>query len=427
MSLGTVLRRILSGLVLVAIACPAAGRADDSLIEFHEFYGTLSMENRWFPETAAHAGQSDANMTLVAEPSLYLETADGTSFTLETYFRYDSADSERHLVDVREAYLLFLGPIGDDEWELRLGFDHVFWGVAESRHLVDIINQTDLVANPNEEVKLGQPMAHLTVYGDWGVAELFALPWHRPRTFPGRDGRLRGQFVVDNDREKYESGAGDRHLDLAARYSHSFGPFDIGLSVFDGTSREPYLDPVIECPVPLLDPAQCRVTSLMPHYEQIRQFGLDAQMTTGGWLLKLEAIRRTGASNLLGRKEDFTAFVVGGEYTLYSVFDSDIDLGLLAEWNRDSRLLRASNVFQNDVFLGSRLAFNDVEGTDLIFGVLADLDTGTRSFSVQMNRRLDDDLSLNVEGSLFDNIGKDDPIYESRRDSFISVNLTYGF
>ncbi len=288
MPLGSFLRRSLSGLVVVAVACPAMGRADDSIIDYHEFYGTFSMENRWFPESPAHAGQSDADTTFVAEPSLYLETADGTSFTLETFFRYDSADSERHLADVREAYLLLLGPLGDDEWELRLGFDHVFWGVAESRHLVDIINQTDLVANPNEEVKLGQPMAHVTVSGDWGVAELFALPWHRPRTYPGRDGRLRGEFVVDNDRLQYESAAGERHLDLAARYSHSFGPFDIGLSVFDGTSREPYLDPVLECgPVP--DPARCRVT-LVPLYEQIRQFGLDAQMTTGGWLLKLEAI-----------------------------------------------------------------------------------------------------------------------------------------
>lgn len=419
MPLGSALRRSLSGLVLVAIACSADGRAEDALIEYHEFYGTFSLENRWFPDSAAHSSQRDTDSTFVAEPSLYLETSDGTSFTLETFFRYDSADSERHLADVREAYLLLLGLIGEDEWELRLGFDHVFWGVAESRHLVDIVNQTDLIANPNEEVKLGQPMAHLTLSGDWGVAELFALPWHRHRTYPGRHGRLRGEFVVDNDRVTYESAAAERHLDLAARYSHSFGPFDIGLSVFDGTSREPYLKPVF-------DPVRSLVF-LEPHYEQIRQFGLDAQMTTEGWLLKLEAIRRTGASNLLGRKEDFTAFVAGGEYTFYSVLESDIDLGLLAEWNRDSRLLRASNVFQHDVFLGSRLAFNDVEGTDLFFGVLTDLDTGTRSLNVQMNRRLNDSLSLNLEGTLFENVGEDDPVYATRRDSFIAVNLTYGF
>ncbi len=420
---GSVLRHGLSGLVLVAMTLPLAGGADDSFIEYHEFYGTVSLENRWFPESAAHAGQRSADTAVVAEPSLYLETADGTSFTLETFLRYDSADPERRLADVREAYVLLVGLIEDEEWELRLGFDHVFWGVAESRHLVDIINQTDLVANPNEEVKLGQPMGHLTVSGDWGVAELFAMPWHRPRTYPGRHGRLRGAFVVDNDRVTYESGAGEWHLDLAARYSHSVGPFDIGLSIFDGTSREAYLKPVVECgPV-----ANCLVTGLAPHYEQIRQVGLDAQMTTGGWLLKLEAIRRTGASNLRGDKEDFTAFVAGGEYTLYAVFESDIDLGLLAEWNRDSRLQRANNVFQNDVFLGSRLAFNDIDDTDLIVGVLADVDTGTRSFNVQMNRRLDDNVSLNIEGSLFDNVGANDLTHASRRDSFIAVNLTYGF
>ncbi len=425
MSPGSVLRRSLSGLVLVALVYPTTGRTDDSLIDYHEFYGTFSVESRWFPDSPAHAGQRDTDASFVAEPSLYLETADGTSFTLETLLRYDNTDAERNLADLREAYLLLLGLIGEDEWELRLGYDHVFWVVAESRHLVDIVNQTDLVANPNEEVKLGQPMAHLTLSGEWGVAELFALPWHRSRTYPGRHGRLRGAFVVDNGRERYESAAAERHLDLAARYSQSFGPFDIGLSVFDGTSREPYLEPVLECgPVP--DPALCRVF-LAPLYEQIRQFGLDLQMTTEGWLLKLEAIRRTGASNLFGRKEDFTAFVAGGEYTFYSVLESDIDVGLLAEWNRDSRLLRASNVFQNDVFLGSRLAFNDIEGTDLFFGVLADLDTGTRSFNVQMNRRLDDSLSLHLEGSLLENVGEDDPVHASRRDSFISVNLTYGF
>ncbi len=425
MSPGSVLRRGLSTLLLAALACPVAGRTDESLIDYHEFYGTISLESRWFPDSPAHPGQRDFDTSVVAEPSLYLETSDGTSFTLETFFRYDSADSERSDADLREAYLLWLGQIGEDEWELRLGFDRVFWGVAESRHLVDIVNQTDLVANPNEEVKLGQPMAHLTWSGQWGVAELFALPWHRPRTYPGRPGRLRGALVVDNDRTRYESAADERHLDLAARYSQSIGPFDVGLSVFDGTSREPYLELVLECgPVP--DQAH-RCVFLAPLYEQIRQFGLDAQMTTGGWLLKLEAIRRTGARDLRGRKEDFTAFVAGGEYTFYSVLESDIDLGLLAEWNRDDRLLRANNVFQNDVFLGSRLAFNDVEGTDLFLGVLADLTTGTRSFNVQMNRRLNDSLSLHLEGSLLENVGKDDLIHPSRRDSFFAVNLTYGF
>ena len=62
---------------------------------------------------------------------------------------------------------------------------------------------------------------------------------------------------------------------------------DVGFSLFDGTSREPSL-------VPTLSGSEF---VLAPHYEQIRQYGLDAQLTTESLLLKLEAIHRTGAKN----------------------------------------------------------------------------------------------------------------------------------
>ena len=49
-----------------------------------------------------------------------------------------------------------------------------------------------------------------------------------------------------------------------------------------GTSRDPFL---------ILDLDRAEEPSLVPYYEQIRQFGLDAQLTAGSWLFKLEAIR----------------------------------------------------------------------------------------------------------------------------------------
>ena len=113
--------------------------------------------------------------------------------------------------------------------------------MVESRSLVDIVNQTDLVEHPNEKTKMGQPMVHVTWSGDWGALELFGLTWHRPPTFPGRHGRQRSELVVNHELTSYESGAEEWHLDLAGRYSGSFGPLDVGLSVFDGTSRDPTL------------------------------------------------------------------------------------------------------------------------------------------------------------------------------------------
>ena len=52
----------------------------------------------------------------------------------------------------------------------------MFWGVTESQHLVDVVNQTDLVENPDGEEKLGQLMVNLTVARSWGTLNLFVAP-----------------------------------------------------------------------------------------------------------------------------------------------------------------------------------------------------------------------------------------------------------
>ena len=387
-----------------------------------EVSGRLDLESRWYYQDGAHPGQKSHATGFVVEPKLYAEDAEGRSVTLAPFFRYDGADPRRTHFDMREAYLLVFGELGDGEWELRLGADRVFWGVTESRHLVDIVNQTDLIEHPDEESKLGQPMAHLTFSGEWGVAEIFALPYHRERTFPGRAGRLRSQFVVDDKQVSYESAAEEWHVDLAARYSHSFGPLDLGISVFDGTSREPCL----VCVLPRL--SERGELLLVPHYEQIRQFGLDAQLTIESWLFKLEAIHRGGASNQAGQEEDYAALVAGVEYTINSVFGSAADLGLLAEWNYDRRRENATNVFDNDIFLGARLAFNDVQSTDLVASVLADADHSTRSMILEFNRRLSDRWSLHLEGVVILAVDRADLThYQTRRDSFIELQRELQF
>ncbi len=410
------------GVVLILGSVFAAGARAAIEIADHELSGRLALEGRWYYETGAHPGQRSHATGFVMEPKLYVEDVEGRSLTVAPFFRYDGADPRRTHLDLREAYLLLFGKIGDDEWEVRLGADRVFWGVTESRHLVDIINQTDLVEHPNEEAKLGQPMVHITWSGDWGAAEIFALPYHRERTFPGRSGRLRTQLIVDAERVSYESPAAEWHVDVAARYSQSFGPLDMGVSVFDGTSREPCL----VCLPPRLDRSGAQV--LVPYYEQIRQFGLDAQLTIESWLFKIEAIHRAGARNQIGREQNYGAFVLGGEYTFNSVFGSAADLSLLGEWNYDGRGRNATNIFNDDFFLAARLAFNDVDSTEIVASILGDADHSTRSMTFELGRRLSDQWSLHLEALVILGVDKADRIHhQTRRDSFIALDLTYSF
>ena len=423
--MGVARRRVgLSAALWMLVSVLATGAsAETGFADRIEFSGRLSTETRLHPESAAHPRQRAHASGIAAEATAYVEDDEGRSFTFTPFFRYDAGDPDRTHADLREAFLLLYGDAGEGEWELRLGVDRVFWGVVESRPLVDIVNQTDLVEQPNEKTKMGQPMAHFTWSGDWGAVEVFGLTGHRTRTFPGAHGRLRSALVVDQDLTSYESSAGEWHLDFAGRYSGSFGPFDVGLSMFDGTSREPTLLPA-------------QVESglvLAPHYEQIRQFGLDAQLTTGDWILKLEAIHRAGSQNRrlvqpLGYEEDdYAAFVVGGEYTFNSVWDSDADVSVLAEWTRDGRGRWATNVFENDLFLAARLGLNDEQSTEFVVSTLASLDTDGRILSAEFKRRLSDRWSLHVESTVYLGIDRNDVAYDVRRDGFIGVNLDYNF
>ncbi|MHC4656975.1 MAG: hypothetical protein ACYTDW_18365, partial [Planctomycetota bacterium] len=241
-----------------------------------ELSGYIEGEGRTFFHDALFDGQERDNFSFAFQPEYYHEWESGSSFIFVPFLRLDSADSRRTHFDIRELNYLWL----TDEWELRAGVGKVFWGTTEFVHLVDIINQTDLIENIDEEDKLGQPMVHLSVPRDWGVVDMFVLPYFRERTFPGGKGRLRSVMEVDTDHPRYDSSAEEYNVDFAIRYSNTIGDWDFGIYHFMGTGREPTL--------------LNENNKLIPFYEQINQTGLDLQLVVGQWLWKLEALHRTG-------------------------------------------------------------------------------------------------------------------------------------
>ncbi|MEO1083403.1 MAG: hypothetical protein AAFY88_04105, partial [Acidobacteriota bacterium] len=216
--------------LLLAASAPARATADAA----GEWSGFVGLEVRAFANDGAFAGQGE-NFTgsLVFEPEYFREWNGGRDRAVaKAFLRLDSADDERSHVDLRELYWQRVG----DGYELDVGVRTVFWGVAESLHLVDIVNQTDLVEDLDGEDKLGQPMVRLGLSRPWGYLELFLLPGFRERTFPGVDGRLRPSPIIDTT-AGYASSAGDGHVDAALRYSHVLGDVDLGVTYFRGTSR----------------------------------------------------------------------------------------------------------------------------------------------------------------------------------------------
>ena len=373
------------------------------------FSGYTAVEGRLFTQSPTLEGQdSDTPFSYVAEPEIRLQSSDRAhQLTLIPFLRIDSEDKHRTHADLREAYWRHTF----NSWELLFGVNKMFWGVAESRHLVDIINQTDSIEDIDEEDKLGQPMLLLGLQRDWGEVQLIFMPYFRERTFPGKNGRLRTPLPVDDDQADYESSAEEYHVDIAARYSHYIGDWDIGASYFYGTGREPLLRPHEDG------------TRLIAFYEIIHQASIDAQYTHEAWLWKFEGIAREGQGDL------FAAAVGGFEFTHYQILDSSMDVGHLLEYNYDGRdeTKAPRTVFDNDVFVGSRLVLNDVQDTQVLAGASIDTKTGATFLSAEAERRLGDGWKIELEGRFFTHIDETDPASAFERDDFINVSLQRHF
>jgi len=376
----------------------------------NEWSGNISLEMRQFSEQGISPSQKKQYGSVSIQPEWFHDWDNGRQrLTFVPFYRLDQYDDERTHADIRE--LSWLNVF--DESELRIGLRKVFWGVSESQHLVDVINQSDLVEGLDGEEKLGQPMINYALINDWGTVDLFVLPYFRERTFPGINGRLRSALPVDTTNPVYESGDKEKNIDYAARWSHILGDWDIGLSYFDGTSRDPFFTTAVD---------SNGNTTLRPVYNLLQQTGLDLQATLDSWLWKVEVVNRRIKS------DNNNAATLGFEYSFYGVFESSSDIGLVMEYLYDDRDKKATTPFEDDVMVGLRLTMNDEDDTSMLLGVIADRDDSSRLYSVEASRRIGENYKLTLETRIFEGFtDSTNLLYSMRKDDFIQLELGYYF
>jgi len=154
----------------------------------NEWSGNIALEYIQYSKEALSSSQFKQYGSVSIQPEWFHEWDGGKqSFIFVPFSRWDQHDEKRTHSDIRELSWLKVFA----ESELRVGIRKVYWGVTESQHLVDVINQTDLVESLDGEEKLGQPMINYALIQDWGTLDFFILPYFRERTFPGIAGRLR--------------------------------------------------------------------------------------------------------------------------------------------------------------------------------------------------------------------------------------------
>ena len=365
-----------------------------------EIIGELSFDNRYF-FNAGLQEQKKNHTSFSFSPEIFKDDSNKI-FHFKAKLRKDSEDSGRDLNDIQELYLI---NILEDK-EIKFGVSKEFWGVTETSHRVDIINQTDFTEGFDGEEKLGQPMIKISLERQWGLLDIYTLIGFRERNFSGNKGRLRLPLSINEKGPLYSSSAKNKRADFAIRWSNYYDDFDIAISHFSGTSREPRFLPSAN-----------KINELVPIYEVIDQTGLEIQYLLDGLAIKGEVISRSGQG------ERFSAATYGFEYTQVGVLQTRIDLGWVVEFNHDDRLESSPFV------LGTRFSFNDIYDSQILSGFIVNDKSKELGFLLEASRRIGECCMLSLEGIYFDDTDEDNgqkKLFQAfKDDDFLRAEFIY--
>ena len=343
-----------------------------------EMIGELSFDNRYFFNVGLQE-QEKNHSSFSFSPEIFKDDSNRI-FHFKAKLRRDSEDSGRNLNDIQELYLI---NIFEDK-EIKFGVSKEFWGVTETSHRVDIVNQTDFTEGFDGEEKLGQPMIKISFERPWGLLDIYALLGFRERNFSGIKGRLRSPLSINEKNSLYSSSSKNKRVDFAFRWSNYYDNLDIAISHFSGTSREPRFLP-----------SPNKINALVPFYEVIDQTGLEIQYLLDSLVIKGEVISRSGHG------ARFTAATYGFEYTQVGFLQTRMDLGWVVEFNHDDRLESSPFV------LGTRFSFNDIYDSQILSGFIINDRSKELGFLLEASRRIGECCLLSLEGVYFDDTDED--------------------
>ena len=240
--------------------------------------------------------------------------------------------------------------------------------------------------------------------------------FHEP-TKIGKRGRLRLNLPTQNYNTTYEGGAGRKVPSWAVKWQNSYGDSDISLQFFRGTSRN-------SSTLPKLEDSQIKYFS---GHERITQLGSFFQKIYGPIIFKFEGIKRNGQKNAKYERENFYSYITGFEYVITRVFDKVWDLNIFAEYSNDDRGSNSTDIFQNDLFLGTRINLNDVEGTEITQTLTLDLNGDGNTGSLEISTRIMESVRLAANYTSHWSVNNKDTLYSFRRDDYLGIKITNYF
>ncbi|MDC3057273.1 hypothetical protein OA100_00295 [Alphaproteobacteria bacterium] len=379
---------------------------------YWELNNEKTFETRIFHKDNAYSHQKNT-YSIHLKSELFVEPTSNINLLIEPTYRYDHHDKERSLFDISQGYFLYF----NDSSEIKVGKEKVFWGVTELKNLVDIINSPD-DASGEDKAKLGQSLVSYSYINDKiGFVDLIYMPIFHEPTKIGKRGRLRLALPTQNYNTSYQGGAGIKVPSWAAKWQNSFGDTDLSLQLFRGTSRS-------SSTLPKLESGEIKYFS---GHERITQIGGFFQSIHGPIIFKFEGIKRNGQNNAINERENFYSYITGIEYVVTRVFDKVWDLNIFTEYSNDDRGSNSTDIFQNDLFIGTRINLNDIEGTEITQTLTLDLNGDGNTGIFEISTRIKDSVRITANYTSYWSVNDKDTLYSFRRDNYLGIRITNYF
>ncbi len=338
-----------------------------------------------------------SNMTAFESLELFYED-DAWQFKTAWYAQQDyddfsnKRDNDRTFVRLEELYASY--ERGDSM--LFVGRNIRFWGALEVRNIVDVFNPVDLRSDIFDTDKMGAWNVAYTYYSDnseWSVMVKLYEENHQVAAYPYAyylfPPFVAYDDVLQSERSRYRPSI---YVSYATSFDWEY-PLDSAVILENGYDSQRYF-----LPNSALEGSR---TVLQEHAYLVNKIMSYNTMVVDATLLKLELLY----SNVIEDKyiSDYYHIGAGLEYTL--TFDEiSGDVGLIGEYYRYGTFdndkfsdLDLYETFQNDLFLGVRYTFNDVDDSSLVGGVIRDLAYNEKVYYVEYESRFGDAVRLNLD------------------------------
>ncbi|MCB0390562.1 MAG: hypothetical protein KDD58_04700, partial [Bdellovibrionales bacterium] len=309
--------------------------------------------------------------------------------TIRVIARADKYDPSRSVFIIEEAYTKY----SSGNFEFSAGSQMFNWSATEAFHPADVINSRNFDSNLENAEKIGEPMLLGTYIGEESKYSVFFMPMLTKPILPQYTNRLNLSAGLPMAEPEFidKSGKvieGEYANQFGVRFEHSFDDADISLHYINHYDRTtPIAIPVLVGVTP---------TGILPLYLPVQQVGGSLQMVSGSWLIKSELAQRMFSkitSPTLGVLEipNHLMFAFGLEYGWSTKSGSESTWVLEGQslFGPDEDERAQISIFQRDLLLGYRYAFNDVRGQELFASIIYDIERSSEMLlNINYQRRL---------------------------------------